>query len=140
MKSIGTYLTIAAISLAFTAGASAAGITDEAYKTRKDEISSTYKNDKKDCESKSGTARDICLVQAEGKMNVAKAKLEEQRNPTAENQYEAKVAQAEADYNVAKERCKVNSGDAEDACEEAAESGFEAAKAKAKMRLGGETD
>ena len=79
-----------------------------------------------------GNAEDICLAEAEGKEEVAKAELEARYKPSRENDYQVKVAKAKADYRVAKERCDDRSGNAKDVCLKEAKAAEAAAIADAK--------
>ena len=53
--------------------------------------------------------------------------------------YDAKVDMAEADYNVAKERCDDQAGDAKDACVKEAKATMAKAKADAKAERDSQT-
>src|SRR3982751_3358549 len=52
------------------------------YRADKDRIESEYKADKEKCKSMNGNAKDVCMKEAKGKENVAKAELEAQRKGT----------------------------------------------------------
>ena len=69
---------------------------------------------------------------AKGKEKIAKAELDAKMNPTAANQRKAKEAKAEAEYDVAKERCEDQKGNEKDVCEKDAKAKFERAKADIK--------
>ena len=86
------------LGTAFSAGASAEGMSKSDYKASKDKISAEYKVAKEKCDSLSGNAKDICVAEAKGKEDVARAELEAAYEPSAKNQYKARAAQAEADY------------------------------------------
>src|SRR5690242_21434722 len=51
-----------------------------------------------------------------GKEDVGKADLEARYKPSEESRYKARVAKAEADYKVAKERCDDQAGNAKEVC------------------------
>lgn len=65
-----------AVTLAFSAGAMAEGMSKVDYKAGQDKISAMYKTDKAACGSLSGNASDICKAEAKGKEKVAAAELE----------------------------------------------------------------
>jgi len=53
---------------------------------------------------------------SQGKEKVAKAELEARYKPSEKNRYQARVAQADADYSVAKEKCDDKAGNEKDVC------------------------
>jgi len=124
-----------AVSLAFSAGAMAQGLSKNDYKAGKDKITAEYKLAKTGCASLSGNPKDICMAEAKGKEKVAKAELEASYKPTLENTYQARVAKAEADYAVAKEKCDDLAGNAKDVCVKEAKAAEATAKADAKSQL-----
>ncbi len=124
-----------AIALAFSAGAMAQNVTKTEYSANKDKISAEYKTAKAGCASLSGNAKDICVIEAKGKEDVAKAELEASYKPTTKNFYEVRVAKAEADYGVAKEKCDDLSGNTKDICVKEAKAVQTTAKAEAKAQL-----
>jgi hypothetical protein len=103
------------------------------YKADKDRVEAQYKADKEHCSSLNGNAKDVCQAEAKGKEKVAKADLEAQYKPTAKNRYDAKVARADADYDVAKEKCDDMSGNQKDVCVKQAKAAHTKAKADAKV-------
>lgn len=124
-----------AVSLAFSAGASAEGISKDDYKAAKDKIAAEYTLAKTGCASLSGNPNDICVAEAKGKENVAVAELEASYKPTPKTHYQALIAKAEADYTVAKERCDDMAGNAKDICVKEAKAVKTAAEADAKAQL-----
>ena len=124
-----------ALGLAFSTVAMAQAVSKEDYQTGKDRIAAEYKSDKTGCSSLSGNANDICMAQAHGKEKVAMANLEASYKPTVKNHYEARVAKAEADYSVAKQRCDNLAGNAKDVCVKEAQAAETAAKADAKAQM-----
>lgn len=123
------------LGLACSIGARAEDLSKESYKTGKDAIKAEYKAAKGACASMSGNYKDVCLAQAEGKKNVGLAELEANYKPTAKNQYQARVARAEADYALAREQCDDKTDDAKDACVKVAKAAEAAAKADAKAAM-----
>lgn len=124
-----------AVSLAFSAGAMAEGMSKADYKASKDNITTEYKSAKAACASLSGNANDVCVAEAKGKEKIAKADLEESYQPTLRTRYKARVARAEADYSVAKERCDDKAGTAKDICVEEAKAAKSTAEADAKAQM-----
>lgn len=124
-----------AVSLAFSAGAMAQGMSKNDYKAGKDRITAEYKLAKAGCASLSGNPKDICVAETKGKERVAMAELEASYKPTPKNHYQARVAKAEADYAVAKERCDDMPGNAKDVCVKEAKAAETAAMADAKAQM-----
>ena len=56
------------------------------------------------------------MAEAKGKESVAKAELEVEYKPSPKARYEARVAKAEADFKVAKEKCNDKGGNMKDLC------------------------
>ena len=102
-----------ALCLAFSGAALAApgGMSKDAHKAAKDKIEAQYKVDKKACDAMQGNAKDVCQAEAKGKEEVAEAELEAQYKPGARADEKVKLAKADADYNVAKEKCDDAAGD-----------------------------
>lgn len=92
-------------------------------------------------ESPREVAKDVAEAQQEGAEEVAEARADaaEDRMETgdvmnesaAENQYEVRVTQAEADHKVAIEGCEILEGDAQQACKNDADAQLAASKAEA---------
>ena len=124
-----------ALSLMFSTGAMAEGMTKEDYKSSKDKMSEQYKATKAACKSLSGNANDVCEVEAKGKEHVAIAELDASYKPSLKSRYEVLVVKAEADYALAKEHCDDKAGNAKDVCVKEAKSVETAAKADAKSQM-----
>jgi hypothetical protein len=124
-----------AVGLAFSAGAMAQSLSKDDYKAGKDKIAAEYKLAKANCASLSGNPKDICVAEAKGKERVGLAELEAGYKPTSKNHYQARVARAEADYAVAKERCDDMAGNVKDVCMKEAKAAEAAAKADAKAQM-----
>jgi hypothetical protein len=124
-----------AISLAFSAGAMSQNMSKEQYQRGKDNIAAKYKSSSASCGSLSGNAKDICKAEASGNEKVAKAELEAEFKPSVDARYKARVARADANYAVAKERCDDMAGNIKDVCVKEANAATVADKADAKMRM-----
>jgi len=134
MKLITHSITLA-LGLAFSAGAMAENMSDNAYQAAKDRIVAEYKSDKANCEPLAANIRDICMAEAKGKENIAKAELEARRKDTPKNHYDVHAAKAEAAYAVAKEKCDDKAGNAKDICMKEAKAVETRAKADAEARM-----
>jgi len=110
---------LAAAGIAFTGAAGAAddhGMSRDQYKADKDRIEAQYKADSDQCKSMKGNAADICKAEAKGKEKVAKAELEANYKNTDKARSDVVKAKADADYDVAKEKCDDLSGNQKDVC------------------------
>jgi hypothetical protein len=128
---------LAGAGIAFAGVASAADnngtMSRDMYKADKGKIEAQYKVDKDHCSSMKGNAEDICKAEAKGKEKVAKAELEANYKNTPKSRYDARVAQADADYDVAKEKCDDMSGNQQDVCVKEAKAAHTKAKSDAKV-------
>ena len=118
-------MTAIAAAIAATFGEpSAAGMSKPDYLSSKDRIAAEYKTAKAACEPLSSNAKDVCMAQAKGGEKVALAELTASYQPTVKARYDARLAHAEADYSVAKEKCDALAGAAKDACVGSAKANF----------------
>ncbi len=124
-----------AIGLAFSAGAMAQSLSKDEYKTHKANIAGEYKSAIAGCGSFAANAKDVCMVEARGRENIAKAELEARYKPAQKADYQVRVAKAEAGYAVAREKCDDKAGNVKDVCLKEAKSAETAAKADAKAQL-----
>ena len=127
---------LAAAGIAFASTASAADnktMSRDAYKAQQDRVEQQYKADKERCASLTGNAKDVCQAEAKGKEKVAKAQLEADYKNTDKARNDARVAKADADYDVAKEKCDDLSGNQKDVCVKEAKAAHAKAKADAKV-------
>ncbi len=123
-----------AVGIAFSTGVMAQGLSKDEYKDNNAKIADQYKLDKAGCDSMAGNKKDICIADAKGKENIARAELEDSYKPGDKTRYQVLAAKAEAAYAVAKEKCDDKSGNAKDVCLKEAKSAEVAAKADAKAR------
>lgn len=136
MKNFNISAIVLALGLAFSASVMAESMTKNGYKSHVKSIESEYKVDKAACNSSSSNAKDICVAEAKGKQNVAKAELEANYKPSVKARYDANVAKADADYSVAIEKCDDKSGNDKDVCVKEAKAAkvHQIADAKRQMR------
>jgi hypothetical protein len=116
MKNFKLSATALAISLIFSSGVMAESMTKQQYQSHVKSIESEYKVDKAKCDSLAGNTKDICIEQAKGKQNVAKADLEANYKPSVKTRYDANIAKADADYSIAIEKCDEKAGNDKDVC------------------------
>ncbi len=129
-------LTIIALALALgfglSGGAFAANMSKADYKAAQKRIDAEEKADKATCKSMSGNAKDICMKEANGKENVAKAELDAQYKPNSKSDYKVRKAKADAAYAVAKEKCDDMKGNEKQVCVKEAKAARTAARGDAK--------
>lgn len=109
--------------------AMAQALSSSDFSAAKSRIQSDYKTDKAACGSRAGNAKDICIAEAKGKEEVAKAELEHNYKPTLKTQYQVNVARGEASYELAKQKCDDMSGNPKDVCIKEAKAALTAAAA-----------
>ena len=114
-------------------GKPAAPMSKQQYEAAKARIAAQLKADQKLCASLKGDKREVCDAQAEGREKAEKARLEARYKPSPENTLEAKVATAEANYEVARAKCELLKGKAEKRCEKEAKAAKEAAIRQARV-------
>jgi len=117
MKKILITLFLSAVTLGFVTVTSAA--TDEAkatYKAAKDSAAATYKAARTQCDTLKGNPKDVCVAEAKAAEKRSKAEAEAQYKNTPKEHMNARVAAADADYDVAKVKCKAQSGNPKDVC------------------------
>jgi hypothetical protein len=128
-----------AIALAAGAAFSVAGIAaaqtmtkdarDAAYKSAE----AQYKSEKDACGRMSGNAKDICVEEAKGRQNIAKADADAAFENTPKKREAARLARADATYAVAKEKCDDLAGNHKDVCVKEAKAAYVKAKADANV-------
>lgn len=110
----------------------AGALTKDEYKSGKDKIESDYKVDKAKCDALKDNAKDICNKEAKGKEKVSLAELEQQYQPSDRHARSVQEEKVDAMYQVAKEKCDNQKGDAKSACVKQAKA--DEAKGKADMK------
>ena len=124
----------AGLGVAGTAAAQmTAPISKAAYTQAVKDADAQYKVDKDACASLSGNAKDICLAEAKGKASVAKADALAAYKHTPKDRENARIAHAQASYNVAIEKCDDLAGNPKDVCVKEAKSQLVKGKANAKV-------
>jgi hypothetical protein len=105
----------------------------DSYNAAKQNADAQYKIDKDACSALKGNTKDICLVEAKGKDNVAKADAQAAYENTPKAREAARVAHAQAIYDVAKEKCDDQTGNRKDVCVKEAKAELVKGKANAKV-------
>jgi hypothetical protein len=123
-----------ALALAGSAAfAQAPMLSKPAYDTAKDQIKTAFKAERDACDSMTANAKDICVETAKGREKVAMAHLEVQRTGAAKDQTKLAEVRNDARYEVAKEKCDDQTGNAKDVCVKEAKAMHDKAKADVKM-------
>lgn len=123
---------LCALILTGLAGAASANLTKPVYTTAKDEVKAMFKAERDGCDKLSGNAKDVCVERAKGQEKVALAHLEYQYTGNAKDRNDYLEARYEAKYEVAKEACDAQSGNAKDVCVADAKAAHDKAKADLK--------
>lgn len=132
MTSRTTFVLLAA-GLMAAAGVHAQTMDRQARDQAVERASQQYKADKARCDALSGNAKDICIEEAKGREKVARADAEAAYRHTPKAREDARVARADATYEVAKEKCDDLAGNAKDVCRKEAVAAHVKAKADARV-------
>jgi len=108
-------------------------VSKAAYEQARNDADAQYKLDKQACSSLAGNANDVCVAEAKGKDRVAKADAEAAYTHTAKARQNARVAHAQAAYDVAVEKCDDLAGNGKDVCVKEAKAALVKGKANAKV-------
>ena len=109
------------------------GMSKDAYEAAKSRLEATRDAELKACDGTKGNAKDICRTAAKGRGKVALAELKAEYEPSPEADRAMMMAQADADYDVARQKCDDASGKAKDTCKARASHVREAAIRRAKI-------
>lgn len=117
MKKILAHLFLSVVAFGFSVAASAADNASKAtYNTAKDNATATYKAAHAKCNDMKDNAKDVCVEEAKAAEKRSKAEAEAQYKNTPKEHMKARIAAADGDYSVAKEKCKAQNGNAKDVC------------------------
>jgi hypothetical protein len=122
-----------AVAQTYSTKIATAPMSKDGYAMAKKNADAQYKVDKDACSSLSGNAKDICVAEAKGKDNVAKAEAEATYENTPKARESARVAHAQATYNVTIEKCDDLAGNPKEVCVKEAKVGLVKGKADAKV-------
>jgi hypothetical protein len=135
MKNTTLTIIAAAVSLAFSACAMAGSMTKVEYKAAMKTIEADYASAKTGCDPLLANVKNLCLAEAKGRENVALADLTATYKPSQKTHYKARIAKAQAEFSVAKERCDDKAGNEKRVCLKQADAALTAAKADARAQL-----
>lgn len=128
---------LATMLLAGLFAGSGFALTNQEYQAERDRIEAAYESAKAHCDTLKGNAEDVCEKRAKGEEKIARAELDNRREPNADNAHKVRVARADATYEVAKEKCDDLSGNAKDVCEKDAKAAHVTAIENAKVSKAG---
>lgn len=89
---------------------------EQKYDAAVEAAKSTYKLDKEACGPLSGNAQDVCVEEAKLKEAKAKAQAKVDLENTAKARLDAQIEVADAEHELAKEKCDDRSGNDKDVC------------------------
>ncbi len=133
MKKVFASILISAATMSFAgiASATASAEAKASYKSAKETAAADYKAASEKCKSLSGNAKDVCVEEAEAARTRTKAEAEVQYKNTEAARKSARIAIANAEYDVAKAKCGSQTGNDKDVCVKEAKAAQIAAKADA---------
>ena len=141
MKSFKRAVLVAALGFAFSGASFAAENTmsRDDLRAAKDRIDADYKAAKDRCDAMSGNAKDVCEKEAKGNEKIAKAELDARNENSDKARRKALETKAEAQYEIAKEKCDDLQANAKDVCVKDAKAVEQRAKADIKAGISGAT-
>ena len=101
---------------------------------KEDRIEADAKAAKAKCEGMKGQEKDVCQQEAKSQEKVRKAELDAQKDPSPRKQRKVEETKAEAQYEVAKAKCDLQGGKADNACKKQAKAEYDKAKADIKAK------
>ncbi|MFC4930162.1 BON domain-containing protein [Massilia sp. GCM10023247] len=133
MKSLLATLLATAAGASFAAAPTAALNHDAAtYRNVTQKAATEYKAATAKCDAKSGNDKDICMAEAKAARARSESQAIAKYNNSEQGRANARAKVAEAEYDVAKEKCDDKSGAEKDSCLDNAKSVRTAALADAK--------
>jgi len=108
-------------------------LTADQARAEHDRVEAVYKADKEACDRFKDNAKDICQAEAKAKERVANADVNYRESGSDTDRIKLAETRANAEYDVAKERCEDKPRDAQDLCKKDAKAAEMAAISRAKM-------
>lgn len=131
MHELNLGLAAAAGALVMTMAAHAEG-NKAVYEQARSTAKAEYDAARQQCKSLAGNAKDVCVAEAKLARTRAEAQAEAIYKATPEARREAADDAADAQYELARERCDDKGGNARDVCMKDARAAYEGAKADAR--------
>lgn len=120
------------VGLTVPALALGAAMSASEHRAAKDQATQEYKAAIAQCNSLVGNAKDVCKAEATAREKIAKAEAEAKYKNTEKAYRDARITNAEANYDVAKAKCSARTGNDRDVCIKEAKAAETKAKADAK--------
>lgn len=124
-------ITGASLYLAFGTLAMGAEMSKAEHTAELKAITARTRQAQMDCRALHDNARDICLLEAQGRERIQRAELDERHEPSDEHRFQVEMAKIESRHAVDRERCDDLSGPARISCAERARDEFVMSKADA---------
>ncbi|MFC5499577.1 hypothetical protein ACFPOE_18675 [Caenimonas terrae] len=131
LRPLAAGLLLAACALA--GAANAASLAKDEYRLDHDRAQAAYRLQWDSCRKLQGNAKDTCKVEARGRFQLAKAQIEAKYKQSPANEDRVKLAQADADYRLALEKCGDLRGKARDVCKADAKAASVAAHSEIRL-------
>lgn len=109
-----------------------ATMSKDAHKAALQRIDDSYESDKQQCKALKANSKDICIAEAQARRKIAKADAKADYAGTVKAHTAARVARADAEYLIAKEKCDDLAGNGKDVCLKEAKAARVSARADAK--------
>jgi hypothetical protein len=117
MKNIIVTLLLGTVALVLSAPASAAtDDTKAVYKAAKESATAMYKAERAKCDTMEKNSKDVCIAEAKAAEKRSKARAEAEYKNTPKARMNARIAAADADHAVAKEKCNAQRDNPKDVC------------------------
>lgn len=131
MSKLLTTVLAGSLALAVSYPAAAASSKEE-FRAANDRADANYKIAREKCNAMSGNAKDVCVAEARGEQKKAKARAEADHKGDEKSRFNLRMVMADADYEVAKEKCDARAGNDKDLCLKEAKAAQVRARADAK--------
>jgi len=148
MSSVLTPVIVATLALAgyglaqppVPRAAASVPLTKDGYAEARRSADAQYKVDREACSSRSGNAKEICIAEAKGRNDIARAEAAVAYENTPVTRENLRVARARATHDVALEKCDDLAGNPKEVCVKEAKAALVRAKADARVdRVAGDT-
>lgn len=116
------------------AAATVLAMSDEEIRAETNRIAAQYSTAMAHCQTLQGNDKQVCVEDAKGSQRVAQAERDAKLLGDADHNYQVRIARADADYRVAKERCNEMRGDAVGICKIDAQAAYLKAQQDAQVK------
>ena len=135
MQHLAAKLLAGACAMGLAAGVAADnGISKAAYDAAIANAEAGYAVDRAACEQLGGNAEDICVAKAKARRSASKADAEADYRPTVDTITDSRIARADGEYEIARQKCDEQTGNDKDVCRKDAEALHTAKVAEAKAK------